>query len=98
LTPLSQKLKIKTRTLNDNPLDMPHNALSERRLISAAFHIIECGGVEPGRIMKVSTQLWLALVLVAWHRPESQAADPNHNKSRGILEEADSCFEIPTIR
>jgi hypothetical protein len=35
--------------------------------------------------MKVSTQLWLALLLVALHRPELQAADPNYDGSGGIL-------------
>jgi hypothetical protein len=35
--------------------------------------------------MKGSTQLWLALLLVALHRPELQAADPNYDGSGGIL-------------
>jgi hypothetical protein len=35
--------------------------------------------------MKISTQLWLALLLVAWHRLELQAADPDYDGSGGIL-------------
>jgi hypothetical protein len=39
-TLLSQKLKIKTRTLNDNQSDVLHNALAEHRLISVAIHLL----------------------------------------------------------
>jgi Protein of unknown function (DUF2961) len=35
--------------------------------------------------MKVSTQLWLALLLMALHQPELQAADPNYDGFGGIL-------------
>jgi hypothetical protein len=39
-TSLSQKLKIKTRTLNDNRSDMLQNGLIENWLISAAIHLL----------------------------------------------------------